>query len=638
MSKKSKSDIKSLDLRPSGGSSSIEKDKKKFDTMQTDESSQDGNDANIKIMMAQAQEQLNNKSIDMEEYGTMIKQIFVINESKKIREAERREYIKHNTDPWQQVDLTPISEDEIGFSSPSDEDEESKKLRHERKQKYNLKKKAEALEKLQSINSSLVQPLSVESSFAQSTAAELRNTIENNKDSRWQKTKFENNNLRWKSPWEQSNPTPTPLIQSTNIPNTWNIDFGLVNTTTQNKPLPFVNNTITNPWQNIPFTQNQIIPTISQQPTLADLINQNDLVRTINIDQIPREIRFYDDIAIAFMNWDEPKEIGFQSGKRRVIVDDKDTIILGFNEPNKTFVIDGKSYEIRFGSPTRELYIDNKWYECFFGDPPIGIPLDGKVRVFNVDGPPPPVKIGNLRQDLVVGKINLIIDARNMVPVFLDSKIQYFEIDGQINTLQFADYLLTVLINSEPFNVEFGGLPKSLYVRGKKHFVRFTALPIGIIPGKVFIKGMVRTNMHRDLTSPPAPAIVSLNDVPQPDFIQNEKPEKMLIDAPAIAVSNSLSNTMNILSSMLPQPISKTLDSIEQTPIISTSSATAHTLDTNSSNVLNNINIDDLYQKLLASGILSKPVAVGTPKEDKRPKEKEKIIPVDLTKTDTIKT
>lgn len=56
---------------------------------------------------------------------------------------------------------------------------------------------------------------------------------------------------------------------------------------------------------------------------------------------------------------------------------------------------------------------------------PITIELGGKKISVKLEGPPPQVKIGTVkRMDLVVAKINLIINARNMVPVFLDAKPQ----------------------------------------------------------------------------------------------------------------------------------------------------------------------------------------------------------------------
>ena len=47
------------------------------------------------------------------------------------------------------------------------------------------------------------------------------------------------------------------------------------------------------------------------------------------------------------------------------------------------------------------------------------------MHTVKLEGPPPQVKIELVqRTDLVAGKINLIINARTMVPVFLDAKPQ----------------------------------------------------------------------------------------------------------------------------------------------------------------------------------------------------------------------
>lgn len=56
--------------------------------------------------------------------------------------------------------------------------------------------------------------------------------------------------------------------------------------------------------------------------------------------------------------------------------------------------------------------------------------------------------------------------------------------------MEFTDALQTVLLNGRPFKVEFGGLPKPIIVRDKKHFIRFSVLPRGVRAGHVKITGM----------------------------------------------------------------------------------------------------------------------------------------------------
>lgn len=81
-------------------------------------------------------------------------------------------------------------------------------------------------------------------------------------------------------------------------------------------------------------------------------------------------------------------------------------------------------YRLRLGAPTRELYIDNQWHEVFFGAPPVPCKIGGQTHMVQLDGPPPQVRPGVQRRDLVVGRIMLIIDAELFFPIFLDAKPQ----------------------------------------------------------------------------------------------------------------------------------------------------------------------------------------------------------------------
>lgn len=76
-----------------------------------------------------------------------------------------------------------------------------------------------------------------------------------------------------------------------------------------------------------------------------------------------------------------------------------------------------------------------------------------------------------------------------------------FDIENKPHVLRFVEALSTVLINGQPIKVEFGGLPKPIIVRSKKHFIRFTVLPRGIRPGYVNIVNMEGGR----LPSPPRP-------------------------------------------------------------------------------------------------------------------------------------
>lgn len=60
-----------------------------------------------------------------------------------------------------------------------------------------------------------------------------------------------------------------------------------------------------------------------------------------------------------------------------------------------------------------------------FGGPPVQIVMGGRPRTVQLGGPMPKVRIGEVRRtDLVAGKINLIVDAKQMFPIYLDAKPQ----------------------------------------------------------------------------------------------------------------------------------------------------------------------------------------------------------------------
>lgn len=223
---------------------------------------------------------------------------------------------------------------------------------------------------------------------------------------------------------------------------------------------------------------------------VVDYIDQ-DPVKTIQIDGVPREIRFYGNTAVIMLDWDDPREIKFLPGCRRVTFDNKDSVVLSFNEGYKQIEIDDQVFDIKFGAPTRELFINGRWHECFFGGNPLGVIIDGKPRLVHLEGPLPQVDIGKEnRMDLVAGKINLIVNATQMCPVYLDAKVQKFTVDNQVFTIRFVDALRTVLINEQPFKIEYGDLPKPIFIGNGKHFIRFSALPRNVKPGFIQIANM----------------------------------------------------------------------------------------------------------------------------------------------------
>ncbi|CAH0560740.1 unnamed protein product [Brassicogethes aeneus] len=370
-------------------------------------------------------------------------------------------------------------------------------------------------------------------------------------------------------------------------------------------------------------------PEISAADLVVGPVNQED-IKNINIDGTPRDIRYYDEVAVVFMNWDDPREIGFQDGMRGLSFNDAESYMLSFNEPYKEVNVNGGVCQVRLGVPCREIFINHKPYECYFGGPGITIDLEGVKTLVKLEGPPPQVKIGpSKRTDLVAGRISLIIDAKIIVPVFLDAKPQHFTLDGETHTLKFVDSLQTVLINDCPFNVEFGGLPKPVQIHGKKHFIRFSVLPRGVRPGRVRLQGMAGA---RGLSPPP----VSIHDDMQqnssrdgfdmqPNFSNNanqrmDSPDRNSNSPNIFQNILQQSNHLDLLSSVISSASNEKgtsggyqVENFNQTNSDNQQKTSAEAAPANS---INPLNINDLFQKLVQSGI----VATSPFKENAKPK------------------
>lgn len=550
-----------------------------------DENSQEA-EAKLKLIMTQAQEQVDNENMDTDQMQTLVQQMIKIKSDTDLRRSHKR-------NSQQKSSKKMTSGENEAFSSDSGDEQ--------MKQSHRVPSKRR--------RASPTAPKANDSTKSKT------NDSTTGKERRVRKTK-------WSSPWEES---AKPLHHASvanfmankidNVPGTFvgadaippvvplappfmmpMVGMGLGMLPPYNGMAPMLTNVIPTPTA---AANPQLI--MAQHGSSKTAYGAKE--RTINIDSIPREIRFYDENAIAFMkeNGCEPKEIGFQSGERRLCVDGKDSIVLAFNDTYKTFIIDDKPYQVRFGSPTRELYIDNEWYECYFGDPPVGIVLDGKLRVFKIDGPAPQVRIGNLRTDLVVGKVDMYVDSKSKFSLFLDAQVQTFQMNNRLHTIQFADYFLTVLIDSVPFTIQYGGMPMKFQLPSAEYYIRFAVLPNDIVPGKVFVRNMIRTRLHRDLVSPPPIKVADV--VPTPP--------------------SSLSHSGHFRT---PVDAAHTVSAVEP-----------------AASALKNLSIGDLFQKLMETGILPQQKRNNNSSNDAAAskndsaKEKEKATPVLLSRPETLK-
>lgn len=551
-----------------------------------DENSQESNDK-FKMILMQAQEQVdNNPDVDQEQIQSMVQQIIKIKSDSDARKSFKRAATAAKSTKKDEVDELIEA-----FSSGSEDEtlKQSHRVSYKRRRPDNDRSTLPT-------NSSAAPPM-----ISKPSSVDTTTTTPPPKERRQRKTK-------WSSPWEEPPKQPVitmPPINTSiippippfaplqapqpalNVPSdslrqfsssrnvagpVWQPNVMPFNCTPVN-PLAMINNAVP------PMLNSAQIVMAQHGPSLGPCTAKD---RTINIDGVPREIRFYGETAIAFMKPEgkEPKEIGFQSGERRVCVDSNESIVLAFNDSYKPFVINGTQHSIRFGTPTRELYIDNEWYECFFGDPAVGIVLNGKLHSVRIDMPAPQVRIGNLRTDLVVGKVDMYVDQHTKVSLFLDSQVQMFQINNQMHTIQFADYFLTAIIDNIPFSMKYGAMPVKFQLANSEHYIRFSVLPDNIVPGEIHVLHMKRTELQPNLVAPlPTP-------IPIP---------------PLMSVGPNSDTNLAVTSESSNPP----------------------TMD-----------INDLFQKLLASGIINKPNKDTSPNKEK---EKDRLPVLDLSKPEMLK-
>uniref|UniRef100_A0A182M518 PCFS4-like zinc finger domain-containing protein n=1 Tax=Anopheles culicifacies TaxID=139723 RepID=A0A182M518_9DIPT len=636
-----------------------------------EDNSMDSMNANIKTIIAQAQEQMEKGEITPDQYNILMKQVIQLNETQKIRQAQRIESVKRQDSQPVVIridDNASLSgDDDVIVTSVTVPTPGVSGLRMNEQKDSSIGNVNDFRGKIHPIDGK--PPLGGSKPFdvAPFAGVGIPPTSIPPPDIRVPR---DPRRIR-ESKWNRVEPAPGPA---------WANRPGVGVGPVVGGPMPVAplaggirpGMVVPSPWEQAPFQlMNDGMPRFPTPPGPLPLgvlggvptnglsmINpalpkMNDSVRTINIDGIQREIRFYDEIAVIFINWDEPKEIGFQKGARIVVVDDRETFELGFNEPYKSVSIENKVYQMRLGAPTRELYIDDSWYECYFGDKPSTIMLDGKPRVFKIAGPAPQVKIGDSRKDLVAGKINMIVDAKYMIPVFLDCKMQMFEVYGVMHRLQFADFLLTVLIDDQPFPVDYGGLPMLVRSRERDYYIRFTALPNGVVPGRVYIRDMIRTPMYRDLRTPPKDPSALSPPIPlNPPFAPptaaplvplaasgppgigfgaiNNLPTAVGQHHPVVPAQNSTSTGLDYLTNLMPSMAMQTGATGKNAPgyrieaddkttggtgMGSTVASSTQQSNTSSTGgglpLLSNINVEELYKKIVAAGIITK-LGTGT--------------------------
>ncbi|XP_014281579.1 pre-mRNA cleavage complex 2 protein Pcf11 [Halyomorpha halys] len=394
----------------------------------------------------------------------------------------------------------------------------------------------------------------------------------------------------------------------------------------------------------------------SADPNVLEMI-KSDPMTYVNVGGMSKEIRFYGENAIIMLDWDDPRDLMFQPGSRRVFIDGVDILTLQFNSQYREITLtDGIRIRIRLGAPTRELFIDGRFYDVKFGGPPVEINLGGRTHLIQLEGPLPFLKIGpTKRTDLVAGKVNLIVDGNidNMFPVYLDAKPQRFEIGNVPFIIRFVEALQTVVINGQPFKIQFGGLPVPIFFRGEKHFLRLTSLPTGITPGYVNILNMEggRLPTPPPPRTPPPPQINGFEpSVAPPGFIKQNLPGEIQqgLIRPVLPVTYfnpdyqlyngtpGVEPSVDVLTSLMTPPTAPNFSQVptqnyvvepsqENTAASATPAAiTASTPD---------INVSELYKKLVAIGV----VPPLKEKEKENTENRLAVKPVDFSKPETLK-
>lgn len=327
-------------------------------------------------------------------------------------------------------------------------------------------------------------------------------------------------------------------------------------------------------------------------PALLKLIGE-DPTNKININGVPKEIRYYGDTAVFFCQPGNPEEIRFKNGTRSILINNCQLYKLHFNQPYITINAGGNPCNVRLGAPTRELYVDGIFYRAVFNGPPISVKVGNSFQEFALLGPIPAVSVGPSRRDLVAGKITILIDGKDVRPIYLDAKPQKFDIDGLPFILKFAKNLRAILVNGVLMEVGFGpgSRPVAVSFGGMTHHFSFSALPKGVVPGNVDIKSEFISPI--ELLSPHFPRNV---ERPHPDY--------------TVPPSGFSSPSGASTGSLIPRPASSTSSGPMFHP---GSQFSAHTMSPGgtssrssswSSTPVNEMNVRHLFEKLQDAGLV----------------------------------
>ncbi|EDW77070.2 LOW QUALITY PROTEIN: uncharacterized protein Dwil_GK22121 [Drosophila willistoni] len=555
---------------------------KQLAELRNSDDSQEAHDEKVRTILSQAQEMFENNGMNQEQYKDLVQKVVAINESGKLKEASRRQRGSKDMDVVVDVERNAAKEAVLRKRIPKLKGNENHLHREVGSPRSDGSPRYDE------------QPTAA-SAAETSSSKRVEKPPLNNKRER-------ENKRRKPSKWGDQVADPVAAQRAA-----WQLANNNNNNNANKRGGPNGNgggppqtNFRGMPWQQPP--PSMVMGVMQPHPThtpsmipmppvpppapnlgITKAINSfdnpmADVVRSITIDGGSKEIRFYNQVAVIFMDGDEPHEIGFQHGQRVILIDNNEPLPLNFNDEYKPFHLDGQLHRIRFGFPSRELYIDDHWYEIYFGGPAVSLPIGNKLHVLKAEGPPPNVDIGRIRRDLVVGKINMIVDAHTIIPLFLDARQQNFQLGAEQHSLQFVDSFQYALMDGQLQRIEYGGLPKGMKLNGGRScFIRFGTLPKGVIAGRTHVADMVYIKTDAP-AEPPQPPPLIVKPAPPPPT------------APIVPGIGVVAPVLDVASTI-------------GAPAVPLPAAAA---------ALSNLNIDELFQKLVSSGIIGGGAAAPT--------------------------
>ncbi|KAF5296968.1 hypothetical protein FQR65_LT10120 [Abscondita terminalis] len=583
------------------------------------------------IISAADEESIKTGNMSEAQKKALVNKILAQIETHKLREAQRKESesIGGNS-------LQPISDEEPDFSCSDSDDDENRKSSYSKDKDSKFREEKAADDRIPPIPPQISQLEGTYPPFTRSG---------DQRDPRRGRLWRGRQRKNWEFPTPMSRPGIRPGFRAENWGrpmDSWR-SMGPPQTYSNSFPVDHIGSFA---------DQGSQSPNSSQDiPTLE--YAHPDSFKFITIDNEPREIRYYDETAIVFMDASDPREITFHNGTRRIFFDGE-PYLLKLNSSYEEIPLKGNIHKVRLGAPSREIFIDGKGYECYFDQNEKVIDLDGNKIVVKLEPPPPQVKIGQeKRLDLVAGKVQLVVDAKNMYTIFLDAKPQTFELNGVKHTLKFVDSLRAALINDLRFEIEYGGLPKPIFLHEKKHFVRFSVLPKGIKPGHVNIKDMEVIQPSDNAVENEASQLLVPDNVvlDKPKPFEGESPDRNSNSPHHFLTHHNNFNNLDMLSSVIASSMvpssSESGYQVEDTSSQDVSQSNIPPPPTsNTKNPTSYLNINDLFQRLVATGIVTtaspapiveEPPPASPPKFNRNLNNFKNMKPVVLNKPETLK-